>query len=140
MSLPDWMTRPTYNENRTRVTWSPPLPRFDSNGARGYLRLAAVHAAYELPDLGNPYAAGLVDVPDVVGCYALAAVTDDGATLCERCVVDPSNPVHPANPEDRYPDGWGVAARITSGHLDGADWCDHCGREWTGHEDEEVDA
>ena len=133
--LAEWMTRPTYNEDRTRVTWSPPLPSFKSDGSRGFARLAAVHRAHELADLGNPYAAGLVDVPDVVGGYALAAVTDDGATLCETCAVDPANPVHPAIPGDRYPDGWGVAAWITSGDLDGPEWCDHCGREWTGHEE-----
>ena len=125
MSLHDWMTRPTYNEERTRVVWSPPLPRFDSNGGRGWARLAAVHDAYDLAELGNPYAAGLVDIPDAMG-YTPFAVTDDGGTLCERCVVDPANPVHPADPADRYPDGWGIAAWSYDGAHDGPVTCDHC--------------
>ncbi len=127
-TLADWMTRPAYNDDRSRVVWSPPLPRFDSNGARGYLRLAAVHETFELEPIGNPYAAGLVDVPDAGG-YNVFAVTDDGAALCHRCVIDPANPVHPADPADRYPDGWGIVAWSHDGDEDGPVTCGHCSAE-----------
>ena len=112
-------------------TYLPPLPRMGSDGARGFAILAAVHAAHDLPELGNPYAVGLVDVPDPWGA-SLAAVTDDGDTLCERCVVDPANPLHP---DDGSADGWGVVGWVTSRDTDGPDACGHCGREWTGHEE-----
>lgn len=138
MSLPDWMTRPTYNEDRTRVVWSPPLPRFESDGARGYLRLAAVHETFDLAELGNPYAAGLVDIPDAGG-YNVFAVTDDGGTLCYRCAIDPANPVHPADPSDRYGgDGWGIAAWVADGECDGPVTCDHCAAVIVADDDEEA--
>ena len=78
----------------------------------------------------NPYAAGYLPVPDS-GSYMLAAVTDDGGTLCERCTVDPSNPCHPSTPGNDG-DGWAIVGWCHSGELDGPDHCDHCGREWTG--------
>ena len=85
----------------------------------------------------NPYAAGYLPVPDPCS-YMLAAVTDDGGTLCERCTVDPSNPCHPSGP-DNDGDGWAIVGWIHSGELDGQDLCDHCGREWTGHEPADED-
>lgn len=89
----------------------------------------------------NPYAAGYLPVPDSGG-YLLAAVTDDGGTLCKWCVVDPGNPCHPSadGNEGDGGDGWAVVAWTYSGEVDGCDWCGHCGREWTGHDDAEVDA
>lgn len=136
-------SRPSYVGGRVHL---PSLPPTVGNGARGWLRLAAIHAAYDLPDLPNPYAAGdvaapyaatAIGLPDSMG-YAVAAITDDGATLCHACATDPANPVHPA---DDSRDGWGIAGWTYSGEMDGPDWCDHCGRDWTGlTEDGEVDA
>lgn len=80
----------------------------------------------------NPYAAGWLETPDP-GNYLLAAVTDDGDTLCERCVRDASNPVYPASWRDGAGDGWGVVGWTTSGETDGLEYCAHCGRDWTGH-------
>lgn len=98
---------------------------------RSLRHLTSVHRDHGLEDVGNPFATGLADIPDSMG-YALAAVTTDGGTLCERCVADPSNPVH-IDPSDN--DGWGVVGWTHSGETDDPDYCDHCGREWTGHED-----
>lgn len=137
-TLADWMTRPAYNDDRSRVVWSPPLPPFGSNGARGWTRLAAVHELYGLAELGNPYAAGLVDIPDCGG-YNPFAVTDDGGTLCYRCVTDPANPVHPCRP-GWTADGWGIAAWSHDGGEDGPLWCDHCAAVIVAGEDDEVDA
>jgi len=85
----------------------------------------------------NPYAAGYLPVPDSGG-YMLAAVTDDGGTLCEWCVVDPGNPCHPSA-DGNDGDGWAVVAWTHSGDVDGPEWCDHCGREWTGHNPDDGD-
>lgn len=72
----------------------------------------------------NPYADG-TGIPDVFGGVALFAVMDDGGTLCESCVRDPSNPVHPfSNP----PDGWGVVGFDTTDNTDSGVTCDHCSR------------
>lgn len=85
----------------------------------------------------NPYAAGYLTVPDS-GSYMLAAVTDDGGTLCESCTVNPGNPCHPSGPGNDG-DGWAIVGWIHSGEVDGQEWCDHCGREWTGHEPDPAD-
>ena len=85
----------------------------------------------------NPYAAGYLPVPDP-GSYMLAAITDDGGTLCERCTVDPSNPCHPSA-DGNDGDGWAIVGWSYSGEVDGQEWCDHCGREWTGHEPDPAD-
>ncbi len=66
-------------------------------------------------------------VPDCQG-YLPIAVTDDGDTLCEQCVLDPTNPVHVAGPNDSYPDGWGVAGWIHSGACESLTVCAHCYR------------
>ena len=99
--------------------------------------LAALAAWAEALAELNPYAAGYLPVPDP-GSYMLAAVTDDGGTLCERCTVDPSNPCHPSA-DGNDGDGWAIAGWSHSGEVDGQDWCDHCGREWTGHEPDDDD-
>ena len=85
----------------------------------------------------NPYAAGYLPVPDSGSCM-VAAITDDGGTLCERCTVDPSNPCHPSGP-GYDGDGWAIAGWSHSGEVDGQEWCVHCGREWTGHEPDPAD-
>lgn len=120
-----WQARPHYSaDDRTRVAWLPHLASFETNGTRGWARLAAVHEFYGLAELGNPYAAGLVDVPEAMG-YTPFAVTDDGDTLCHRCIVDPANPVHPYVP-GRSADGRGVAAWSHDGAEDGPVTCGHC--------------
>ena len=85
----------------------------------------------------NPYAAGYLPVPDPWS-YMLAAITDDGGTLCERCTVDPSNPCHPSTPGNDG-DGWAIVGWVHSGDVEGQEWCAHCGREWTGHEPDPAD-
>ncbi len=80
----------------------------------------------------NPYAAGYLPVPDP-GSYALAAVVDDGGTLCGWCVIDPGNPCHPSA-DGHDDDGWAIVGWLHSGDVEGQEWCDHCSREWTGHE------
>lgn len=66
-------------------------------------------------------------VPDCGG-YFLIALTDDGDTLCERCVVDPTNPVHEHSPNAPRGegDGWGVVGWFTSGEIDSLTVCAHC--------------
>lgn len=103
------------------------------DGARGWVRLAGVHRDHGLAELPNPYAEGLIDVPDSGG-YALAAVTLDGGTVCERCVTNPRTPIHPP---DGSGDGWELAGWISSAEVDDPDWCDECGIEWTGHEEDD---
>ena len=66
-------------------------------------------------------------VPDCMG-YLPIAVTDDGDTLCEQCVLDPTNPVHEAGPNDRHPDGWGVIGWTHSGECEDLTVCAHCNR------------
>ena len=82
----------------------------------------------------NPYAAGYLPIPDP-GSYMLAAVVDDGETVCETCVRDASNPLRPAeSPAGHGGDGWVVIGWTHSGEVDTPEWCAHCGREWTGLE------
>lgn len=67
---------------------------------------------------------GARTVPDT-GSYIPFAVMDDGGTLCTRCVVDRSNPVH----LNGNADGWRVEGWDHSGNVDtDAVICDHCGR------------
>lgn len=86
----------------------------------------------------NPYASGVIEVPNPFGGVSLFAVMDDGGTLCERCVTDPTNPVHP---DDDSRDGWGVVGWDTTGNTDSGVVCDHCGRvlqeEWADDEPED---
>lgn len=68
------------------------------------------------------------NLPDVFGGVALFAITDDGDTLCERCVTDPSNPVHDCRErEDVWHDGWSVVAFDTTGNVEENPTCAHCG-------------
>lgn len=95
-------------------------------------------------------------VPDTMG-YTPFAVMDDGDTICETCVLDPTNPVHDATvttipcPADtdgdgdcafcarsktpgrhqasQTPDGWGVAGWDHSGNTDEGVTCAHCNKE-----------
>lgn len=67
-------------------------------------------------------------VPDCMG-YLPIAVTDDGDVLCERCVLDPTNPVHEATTGERSPDGWGVVGWSHSGDVDEPEFCGHCARD-----------
>lgn len=78
----------------------------------------------------NPYAAGTLPMPDARS-YHVAAVLDDGETLCERCIRDATNPVHP---DDGSRDGWGIVGFTHSGEVDTVDHCAHCNAEWTGHD------
>lgn len=73
----------------------------------------------------NVYAADPSLIPDVFGGVSLFAVMDDGGTLCESCVRDESNPVHP---DDGSNDGWGVVGFDTTGNTDSGVVCDHCNR------------
>lgn len=66
-------------------------------------------------------------VPDCMG-YIPIAITDDGDTLCEGCVLDPTNPVHVARDSDPFPDGWGVLGWAHSGEYDDGVVCAHCNR------------
>ena len=92
-----------------------------------------------LPEIGNPYAAGLVDLPETLA-YSPIALTDDGATLCVRCVLDPANPVHPPDGTGLDADGWRVDAWTYDGAEDGPLGCDHCAAVIIAGEDEEADA
>lgn len=69
-------------------------------------------------------------VPEAMG-YTVFAVTDDGDTLCEPCVLDPTNPVH-AHDSNRHAsggDGWGVIGWDHSGNVDTEPvTCCHCGK------------
>ena len=77
----------------------------------------------------NPFANGY-NVPDVVGGYSLWAMMDDGGQLCEWCATDPDNPVtdQTGAGSNLWPDGWGLVGWFTSGDVDDAPACDHCGR------------
>lgn len=74
-------------------------------------------------------------VPDTMG-YIPIAVTDDGDVLCEKCVLDPTNPVHDASPEiptsviylDMGQDGWGVVGWDHSGNAEEEVTCSHCNK------------
>lgn len=83
----------------------------------------------------NPYADGRIELPDVFGGVALFAIMDDGGTLCESCVRDETNPVHP---DDGSRDGWGVVGFDTTGNTDDGVQCDHCSKvlqePWDGAE------
>lgn len=69
------------------------------------------------------------DIPGRWG-YALIALMDDGGTLCESCLRDPSNPVHDAQTVDRWHDGWGVVGFMfmSPGDCEDLIVCNHCGR------------
>jgi hypothetical protein len=83
----------------------------------------------------NPFP-NRANVPDVFGGVALLALLDDGETLCERCLVDPSNPVHDArNDSDALRDGWGVVAFFTSDECESTEICAHCNRVIIDRED-----
>jgi hypothetical protein len=73
----------------------------------------------------NQYSAD--KVPDCMG-YIPIAVTDDGDTLCERCVQDPTNPVHEhdANVFSGEGDGWGIIGWIYDGECEFFIACAHC--------------
>ena len=98
----------------------------DSEDFLGADRSAVEHLA----DLysSNPYASGVLPIPDAMG-YTLFGVTDDGACLCEWCIRDASNPVHPADPSSV--DGWGIAGWDCSANVDDDLRCDHCNRDLT---------
>lgn len=67
-------------------------------------------------------------LPDVMGGYALFAITDDGDTLCETCVTDPTNPVHDVRERpDVWHDGWSVVGFDTTGNVEELPTCAHCG-------------
>lgn len=107
--------------------------------------------------MSNPFATGLVEVPDAGG-YGVFAVMDDGDVLCRACVVDPTNPVHDErNPMQPCPadtdgdgdcawcartktpgqhprpierDGWGVIGFDHTGNtMDVPEHCSHCNKE-----------
>lgn len=120
-------TFPTFTDDGV---WLPPLPFDFGDGARGWVTLARVCFEHDL-ELGNPYADGTVGTPDSLG-YALAAVLEDGDTLCHACLRDPSSPVHPAGWSDG--DGWTVVGWTYSGECGEPEYCGHCGEEWTGLE------
>lgn len=67
-------------------------------------------------------------VPDMFGGYMLMAITDDGDTLCEFCVIDPTNPVWESSPLASDGDGWGVVGWDSSASTDEGYNCAHCNR------------
>lgn len=75
----------------------------------------------------NPFA-DPANVPDIFGGVQLVAVMDDTELLCEKCVTDPSNPVHDERGNADPPrDGWGVIAFDTTQSIDEPADCSHCG-------------
>ena len=98
----------------------------DSEDLLGADRSAVEHLA----DLysSNPYASGVLPIPGAMA-YTLFGVTDDGACLCEGCIRDADNPVHPADPSNV--DGWGIAGWDCSANVEDDLYCDHCNRDLT---------
>ena len=80
----------------------------------------------------NPFALGVVVIPDVGG-YDVFAVMDDGDVLCRSCVLDPTNPVHDLRiifaQADMNRDGWGVIGFDHTGSLESPEHCAHCNEE-----------
>lgn len=104
----------------TDFTTYPAIDMGEIPGAAAYQRLDRIHCQHGLEDLDNPFATGLLDLPDPGG-YALLAVLEDGELLCEACLRNPDNPVHPGD----YGDGWGVCGFITNESADD-EQCAHC--------------
>ena len=76
----------------------------------------------------NPFSTGESDLPDVWGGVALFALLADGATLCERCIVDPTNPVEDWRDKSDTSGGcgWEIVGFFTSDQTDEDIVCDHC--------------
>lgn len=73
-----------------------------------------------------------LDVPDAFGGVGLYLVVDDGEVLCERCAVDPTNPVHCGGEAD----GWRFEGWQTTEADEETVQCAHCGRIiWDADED-----
>lgn len=64
-------------------------------------------------------------VPDCGGYFPIA-VTDDGDTMCERCVLDPTNPVHEHSANESHDDGWGIIGWTYDGECESFTACAHC--------------
>ena len=88
----------------------------------------------------NPFAADPSLVPEPYGCVALMALMDDGETLCEQCVRDPSNPVEDRriDPHGGFYTGWGVVGFFTSGECEDGETCAHYNRIIVPYNEEEV--
>jgi hypothetical protein len=132
----DTSTRAHWSTDGEALQWileeaeNPPHAYVEWVGDAGIVRIAT-DAFRELEPIepGNPFA-DPANLPDVFGGVSLFAVMDDGGTLCEPCVVDPSNPVHDEreNPAGQHGDGWGVIGFDTTQSTDEFLACDHCGR------------
>ena len=58
------------------------------------------------------------------GAYEKYAITDDGGTLCRKCVYDNRQ----LCAEAYRGDGWYIVALGLVEHVDDIFYCDHCGR------------
>lgn len=63
------------------------------------------------------------------GGYDVLAITVDGGTLCQRCLVSELSTVYRST-RDKVNDGWQVEAVFSSADCDETIYCDHCSEEF----------